>query len=195
MSIYSAEELQILGLAGFGEDVRISKKASIYNPGHISVGSHVRIDDFCVLSAGEGGIEIGDYVHIAVYCSLMGRGKIKLDDFSGLSSRVSIYSSNEDYSGAHLTNPTVPNQFTGVTHGDVLLEKHVIIGAGTVVLPGVRLEEGVAIGSLSLVAKNCAAFGIYSGVPAQRIRERRRDLLELEVQLRRQSILGSVDKQ
>lgn len=187
MSFYTTGELDSLGLAHFGQNVKISRNASIYNPGKISLGNHVRIDDFCVLSAGEGGIEIGDYVHVAVYCSLMGVGKIKLDDFSGLSSRVSIYSSNDDYSGAHLTNPTVPDKFTGVTHADVLLGKHVIIGAGTIVLPGVCLEDGVSVGSLSLVSKNCAAFGIYFGAPARRIGERKRDLLELEKQLRRQS--------
>jgi len=195
MSFYSIEELQTLGLAAFGKAVRVSRKASIYNPGRISIGNHVRIDDFCVLSAGEGGIEIGDYVHIAVYCSLMGEGNIKLDDFSGLSSRVSIYSSNDDYSGLHLTNPTIPDQFTGVTHADVLLGKHVIIGAGTIVLPGVCLEDGVSVGSLSLVSKNCAAFGIYFGAPARRIGERKRDLLELEKQLRQQSMSSSGDKQ
>lgn len=188
MSFYSVEELQALGLARFGVDVNISKKASLYNRGRISIGNHVRIDDFCVLSAGEGGIEIGDHVHIAVYCSLMGAGKIKLDDFSGLSSRVSIYSSNDDYSGKHLTNPTVPAQFCGVTHGDVLLGKHVIIGAGAVVLPNVRIGDGAAIGSLSLVSKNCEAFSIYSGVPVRRIRERKRDMLELESKLRAESV-------
>jgi len=191
MAFYSLEELQTLGLATFGADVRISRKASIYNPGLIAIGNHVRIDDFCVLSAGKGGIEIGDYVHIAVYCSLMGAGRIRLDDFSNLSSRVSIYSSNDDYSGEHLTNPTIPDQFTGVTHAAVLLGKHVIVGAGAVVLPGVCLEDGVAVGSLSLVSKNCNAFGIYAGVPARRIGERKRDLLELEKQLRQQSMPGS----
>lgn len=195
MSYYSTEELQTLGLASFGEDIRISRKASIYNPGRISLGSHVRIDDFCVLSAGEGGIEIGDYVHIAVYCSLIGAGKIKLNDFCNLSSRVSIYSSNDDYGGEHLTNPTVPDQFTGVTHADVLLGKHVIIGSGSVVLPGIYINDGVAVGALSLVAKDCQAFGVYGGVPANRIGERKRDLLELEKQLRQQSMPGSGDKQ
>lgn len=193
MSFYSIEELQTLGLASFGEDVRISKKASIYSPARISIGNHVRIDDFCVLSAGEGGIEIGDYVHIAVYCSLMGAGKIKFDDFSGLSSRVSIYSSNDDYSGEHLTNPTVPSQFTGVEHSDVSIGKHVIIGSGSVVLPGVILEEGVAITALSLVSKKCSAFGIYSG--NRRIGERKQQLLGLEMQFRQQSRLGSRGKQ
>lgn len=195
MSFYSTEELQTLGLAAFGKDVRISRKASIYNPKLISIGSHVRIDDFCVLSAGVGGIEIGDYVHIAVYCSLIGAGKIKLNDFCNLSSRVSIYSSNDDYSGAHLTNPTVPDKFTGVTHADVLLGKHVIIGSGSVVLTGICLDDGVAVGALSLVTKDCQAFGIYGGVPARRIGERKRDLLELEAQLRQQPKIGDGVKQ
>ena len=184
MSFYSAKELQTLGLASFGEDVKISKKASIYNPGHISVGNHVRIDDFCVLSAGAGGIEIGDYVHIAVFCLLIGAGKIAVRDFVNLSSRVSIYSSNDDYSGRYLTNPTVPATYTGVTHDDVLIGRHAIIGSGSVVLPGVELEEGVTIGSLSLVKTKCHSFAIYAGIPARRIRERKRDLLELEKQLR-----------
>ncbi|MCF8177411.1 MAG: acyltransferase [Sulfuritalea sp.] len=184
MSFYSEEELDALGLAKHGQNVKISRKAAIYNSNKVSIGSNVRIDDFCVLSAGEGGIELGDYVHIAVFCSLMGAGRIKLEDFSGLSSRVSIYSSNDDYSGATLTNPTVPSEFSGVTHGDVAVGKHVIVGAGAVILPGVILEQGVAIGSLSLVQKHCFEFGIYLGVPARRVGERKQDLLQLEQQLR-----------
>jgi dTDP-4-amino-4,6-dideoxy-D-glucose acyltransferase len=187
MSYYSAEELQSLGLASFGEDVRISRKTSLYNPGRISLGSHVRIDDYCVLSAGDGGIRIGNYVHVAVFCSVMGKEAITLDDFSGLSSRVSIYSSNEDYSGKHLTNPTVPDSYRGVENGPVSLGRHVIVGAGSVILPGIRIEDGAAVGSLSLVTRNCETFAIYSGVPARRIGERSRDLLALERQLRQEA--------
>lgn len=176
-------DIESIGFASIGEDVRISEMARFYGAERIRIGNHVRIDDFCVLSAGDGGIEIGDYVHIAVYCSLIGKGRISLADFSGLSSRVSIYSSNDDYSGATMTNPTIPDEFKNVRHADVRLCKHVIVGSGSVILPGVTLEEGVAIGALSLVTKNCAPFGIYSGVPAKRIKERRRDLLELEARL------------
>lgn len=192
MSFYSEEELQTLGLASCGVDVRISRKASIYNPGRISIGNHVRIDDFCVLSAGDGGVEIGDYIHVAVFCSLIGAGKISLRDFCNLSSRVAIYSSNDDYSGEHMTNPMVPSKYTGVAHADVVIGRHAIIGAGTVILPGISLDEGVAVGALSLVTKSCSAFGIYSGVPARRIGERKRDLLELEKQLR-QETSGTAD--
>ena len=72
-------------------------------------------------------------------------------DFSGLSSRITIYSSNDDYSGNNMTNPSIPTEFTNVTHADVIIKKHAIIGSGSVILPGVTIEEGAAVGALSLV--------------------------------------------
>lgn len=183
MSYYSESELRELGLCDYGERVRISRKASIYNTAGIRVGSDVRIDDYCVLAAGDGGIAIGSYVHVAVFCSLIGKGRIQLSDFSGLSSRVSIYSSSDDYSGEWMTNPTVPTEFTGVLHADVIVERHVVVGAGSVILPGVVLEEGVAVGAMSLVRTRCKEYGIYFGTPARRVGDRKRRLIELESKL------------
>lgn len=180
MAMLSRDLIELMGFASVGNNVQLSDRASFYNTANISLGNNVRIDDFCVLSAGVGGINIGNYIHIAVFSLLIGAGKIILSDFCNISSRVSIYSSNDDYSGLTMTNPTLPSQYTGVTHADVLLGKHVIVGCGSVVLPGVTIEEGVAVGALSLVTKDCEAFGIYAGNPARRIKERSRDLLELE---------------
>lgn len=180
MGILSADQIHEMGFASVGKNPKLSDKASFYNCQNINIGDNVRIDDFCVLSAGVGGIEIGSYIHIAVYSSLIGAGKISLDDFSNISSRVSIYSSNDDYSGLSMTNPTVPTEFTNVTHADVTIGRHVVIGAGSVLLPGITLEEGVAVGALSLVSKSCHAFGIYVGVPAKRIKDRKRELLTCE---------------
>lgn len=182
MGILSRDEIEAMGFASVGENVNISACARFYNVTKITLGHNVRIDDFCVLSAGTGGIKVGDYVHIAVYSSLIGAGNITLSDFCNISSRVSIYSSNDDFTGATMTNPTVPRLYTGVAHADVFLGKHVIVGSGSIILPGITLEEGVAVGALSLVKKNCAAFGIYAGNPAKRIRERKHDLLALEKQ-------------
>lgn len=179
----SRAALEKMGFASVGANVQVSDRASFYGISRIALGDNVRIDDFCVLSAGVGGISIGQHVHIAVYSSLIGAGKITLSDFCNISSRVSIYSSSDDYSGATMTNPTVPSEYTGVIHADVFLGKHVIVGSGSVILPGVTLEEGVAVGALSLVTKDCAAFGVYVGNPARRIKERKRDLLALEQKL------------
>ena len=71
----------------------------------------------------------------------------------------------------------------GAKHLQVRIGKHVIVGSGCVILPGVTLEDGVAVGALSLVTKSCKEFGIYAGNPARRIAERKRDLLVLEQQL------------
>lgn len=180
MAMLTREAIERMGFAAVGDHLQISDRASFYGADLISLGNNVRIDDFCVLAAGVGGIGLGQYVHIAVGSSLIGAGKITLSEFSGLSSRVSIYSSSDDYSGATMTNPTVPAEYTGVTHADVFLGKHVIVGSGSVILPGVTLEEGVAVGALSLVTKSCKAFGIYAGNPARRLSDRRRDLLLLE---------------
>jgi len=184
MGYLNVADLKNLGLASYGSNVLISERASVYGAPRIHLGNNVRIDDFCVLSAGPGGIRIGDFVHIAVGSTLQGAGAITLGDFANISSRVAIYSSSDDFSGATMTNPMVPTQFTGVYSSPVSLERHVIVGCGSVVLPGVKLHEGAAVGALSLVKTDCPPFTISAGTPARVLKERHRGLLEKEAQLR-----------
>lgn len=182
MSFLTREELEALGFKRVGEDVLISDKASIYGAGQIEIGDRVRIDDFCVLSAGYGGIFIGNNVHIAVYSSIIGAGKVVLEDFVNISSKVSIYSSNDDYSGDSMTNPTVPDHYKDVSVAPVFIKKHSIVGSGTVVLPGVEIGQGSAVGALSLVKGELDSWGIYSGVPAKMLKRRSRRLLSKEAE-------------
>lgn len=191
MGLLSRDQIDAMGFAAVGQDVRISDRASFYGISRIKLGNHVRIDDFCVLSAGAGGIEIGNYIHIAVYTSLIGAGTIKLGDYCNLSSRVSIYSSSDDYSGEFMTNPMVPAEYTGVTDAPVTLGRHVIIGCGSVVLPGVTLHAGVAVGALSLINRDCEAFGVYAGQPARHIKKRSDNLLRYEKHLLQSAVAQS----
>jgi dTDP-4-amino-4,6-dideoxy-D-glucose acyltransferase len=174
------KQLDNVGFRRVGSNVLISDKVSIYGAGNIEIGDNVRIDDYCVLSAGRGGIRIDNNVHLAVFCSLIGQGPIILKDFSGLSSRVSIYSSTDDYSGNALTNPTVDSDFTNVQSGEVVLGRHVIVGAGAIVLPNVNISNHSAIAALSLVTKDVDEFKIVGGVPAKVIKERSNKLMQLE---------------
>lgn len=180
MSFLTRDEIARMEFLSVGQDVLISSKASIYGANRISIGDHVRIDDFCVLSAGAGGIHIGSRIHVAVFCSLIGAERITLGDFANLSSRVSIYSSSDDYSGRTMTNPMVPDHLKAVDSRPVSIGRHVIIGCGAVILPGVTLHDGVAVGALSVVKDDCDSFGIYGGVPARRVGNRDRNLLVLE---------------
>lgn len=183
-SFLERERLERMGFAALGEDVRISAWARFYGADRIRIGSHVRIDDFCILSAGAGGIVIGDYVHLAPYSFLVGQAAIELQDFTGLSWQAGVFSSSDDFSGRWLTNPTVPEIYRRPYHAPVRLERHALVGAGSLILPGVTLGEGAAVGAQSLVTKDCEPFKIYFGTPARPIKARRHDLLELERRLR-----------
>ncbi len=180
MPYLTKEKLSSLGLLAVGENVLISDAAQIHNPAKISLGSNVRIDDFCVLSAGQGGIDIGSHVHLGCFCSLIGAEKISLGDYSGLSARVSIFSSSDDYSGEAMTNPTVPAALRKVRSGRVLIGRHVVVGAGAVILPGVSIGDSAAIGALTLVARNVMNSTISLGVPARRVGMRAGGHLALE---------------
>lgn len=180
MGVLSKEAVVDLGFKYISPTARLSDKASFYGCENIEIGDYVRIDDYCVISAGQGGVKIGRNVHIAIYSSLVGRGTIVIDDFVNLSSRVSIYSSNDDYSGSYMTNPTIPEKYTNVDHSSVTMGKHVIIGSGSVILPGTNLGEGVAVGALSLLKGSYGEFTVYAGVPAKKIGERSRQLRSVE---------------
>jgi galactoside O-acetyltransferase len=182
---YSVEELSAMGFASLGREVKLHRSAIIINPGGIALGNNCRIDCHCVLSCGSQGICIGSCTHIAAGSYLFGGGgSITMEDFSALSSRVAIYTASDDFTEGFMTNPTVPDEFKKLTVGPVTLRKHAIVGAGSVILPGVELGVGSAIGALTCIRKSVPDFHIMVGNPARPVGERKRLLLELETQFK-----------
>lgn len=180
MPYLTEPQLAQMGFHSLGKNVQISDKAAIYNADQIDIGDNSRIDDFCVVS---GRVQIGSYVHVAPYCLLAGGTEgIFLDDFSGLAYNVQVFSQSDDYSGRTLTNPTVDKKYKSETKAPVQIGRHVIIGATSIVFPGVLLAEGCSVGAMTLIHKSTTPWGIYVGNPARRIRERKKDLLALEAQ-------------
>ena len=178
-----SEELRHLGFKCVGSNVKIAKNATIIGLNNISIGNNVRIDGNVVIAAHSGSLSLGNYIHIGSGCYLGCAGGIALEDFSGLSQGICIYSGTDDYSGASLTNPTVPKKYLNVKYAPVILEKHVIVGSGSVILPGVTIGQGSSVGALSLVTKSLDEWGVYFGAPAKKIKTRKKDLLKLEEEL------------
>lgn len=175
-------ELDALGFRGLGADVQISDKAAIYDPGLMEIGSHSRIDDFCVIS---GRIVIGRYCHITPMCLLAGGTPgITLADYCTLAYGVKVFAQSDDYSGATMTNSLIPRRYKQETFRPVHLGRHVIVGAGSVVFPGADVAEGCAVGAMALVIRPTQPWGIYAGVPVRRMKDRKQDLLELEKRFR-----------
>lgn len=181
MAYLTPTELSLLGFKSIGRNVKISSKAAIYNADQIEIGDNSRIDDFCVVS---GRVAIGRHVHIAPHCLIAG-GEIgiTLDDFAGLAYFVQVFSQSDDYSGRTMTNPTVPDKFKTEIKAAVHIGKHVIVGASSVVFPGVSIAEGCSVGAMSLVHKSTEPWGIYIGNPARRAKARSKNLLNLEIVL------------
>jgi len=180
------EELLQLGLRSVGDDVSIDRSVLFFEPQRIAVGSHVRIDAYCVITASaRAEVSIGSHVHISVGVYLFGGAGIEIGDFVGLSARTAVYSTNDDYSGASLTGPTVSDELRKVHAARVKIGAHVVVGAGSIILPGVEIGLGAAVGALSLVKKPVAPFTIVAGNPLRYLGERKRTLLELETRLSR----------
>ena len=64
----------------------------------------------------------------------------------------------------------------------LFIGKHSIVGAGSMIMPGVTLAEGTSVGAMSLIRKSTEAWSIYVGNPAKKIKDRSKDLLILEKQ-------------
>jgi len=181
---YTEEDLQGMGFKSVGKNVQIAKNNTIVGVENISIKDNVRIDGYCaIIAAGGGWVEIGSHVHIGGWCYLSAGEGIRLSDFSGLSQGVKVYTRSDDYSGEFLTNPTVPEEYVKVSRGSVILKKHVVVGSGSVILPGLTIEEGSSVGALSLVTKNLAPWGVYFGSPVKRLKSRSQRVLELEKDL------------
>jgi galactoside O-acetyltransferase len=96
-----------------------------------------------------------------------------------------VYTVSSDYSGEFFLNPTVPEQFTNPTIGPVTFEKFATIGAGTIVFPNVTLKTGAVTGAMSLVTKDLEPWTINIGIPAKKIKERKRNLINFEVKFKK----------
>ncbi|MEO6457355.1 MAG: acyltransferase [Chloroflexia bacterium] len=160
--------------------------ARIVSPEVISIGDSVMVDDFAFVMGGTK-TTIGSFVHIASFVSILGGGELIMEDFAGLSSGVRIYTGNDDYLGGSLTGPTIPPPYRTPIRSFVRINKHVIVGANTVILPGVVIGEGAAIGANSLIKRDCEPWTVYVGSPARPLRPRPRErMLKLEAQLRKE---------
>ena len=178
MAYLSEIQLKEIEFGYLGKNVKISDRASIYNPELLELGDNSRIDDFCVVS---GKVVVGQYCHLTPMCLVAGGVPgILFSDFCTLAYGVKVFAQSDDYSGLSLTNSLIPKKFKSEIYKTVRIGRHVIVGAGSIIFPGVDIAEGCAFGAMTLVNKSTKPWGIYVGNPARRLKERKHDMLRLE---------------
>ena len=162
-------------LKSCGEDVIIHLNVEIKYPALVSIGSHVAIDTGVYITTGA---EIGDYIHIPPYVTVIGGVKTKLvmEHFSGMSAGARIVCISDEWLGAGLVGPTIPDEYRdNLKTGGVTFKMFSGIGSNVVILPGVTLGQGSVVGACSLVTKDTEPWTIYYGIPAKPIKSRRSD--------------------
>lgn len=177
---YLSEELLGMGFKSVGKNVKVARNCTIIGLENISFGNDVQIDENVFIAANKGILDIGNHVHIGGGSHLNCAGDVTFGDFSGLSQGVRIYSVSDDYTGFSLTNVTVPEKHKMLKKAPVILGPHVLVGAGSVIFPGVSIGIGSAVGALSLVTMSLEEWGIYFGAPAKKIKMRSKKILDLE---------------
>lgn len=166
-----------------GKNVIIGKTVRIRYPELVEIGDNVIIDDFTYISTQ---LKLHSNVHISAGCKIIG-GKssfVEMKEFSTLAPNVVLSAGSDDYVSG-IATPAVPIKFKGNPKiGKIVLNKHCIVGAGSVVLPDVIFEEGACLGALSLAKVDLKEYGLYAGIPSKYIKKRNKEeILRLEKKL------------
>ena len=128
----------------------------------IEFGQNIIVDDFVLIYAKEK-IKIGNFVHIANFASITGGNKLIIDDFAAVSQGCRILTATDDFKHFGFGNSTIANQFRNIKSAPIHIGKFCVIGANSVVLPGVTIGEGATVGANSVVTKDLEPWGIYIG--------------------------------
>jgi galactoside O-acetyltransferase len=180
MSFLTEAELQLVGCKSIGTHVLISRYARFYNAKEIIIGNHVRIDDFCIISAGDKPFILEDYIHISAGVKIYGQYGFHMKSFTNISVDSRVFTQSDDFSGEAMIGPMVDMSYRKVYGSPLVLEKHVVVGAGSTILPGCVVGEGAAFGANSLLKGTYEPWCIYAGLPAKYIKQRSKRIQDLE---------------
>lgn len=163
--------MNLTNFASVGIDVFVSPHAVITRPWLVTLHNHVAIDQFVTITTQA---DIGDYVHIAPNCSVIGgqHSKIIFMDHSGMAAGARVIAGGADFNAGGLATPQVPVDYRTEKLTTVTFEKFTILGTNSVVMPGVTLGEGSVIGANSVVTKDTEPWTIYAGSPAKPLKPR-----------------------
>jgi acetyltransferase-like isoleucine patch superfamily enzyme len=133
-----------------GKGCQFCEGVLIAGPENVRIGNGVTVNDRVVIQSCEGcEIVIGDRVTLSYGTKLITGGLVVAEDGAA--------------HGKHTTRP-------------IVLEDFVWVGAGSIVLPGVRVGRGSVIAAGSVVADNVAPYTMVGGVPARAIRDLGKDV-------------------
>jgi len=132
----------------------------------MKVGKNPKVEPL-VIFMGFEWIEIGDDFVASSFSTIRAVSRpIKIGNQVSLGPGVAIIGAN------HGIEPNSPHQLQPQISAEIEIGDDVWIGAGAIVLPGVKIGSGAIIGAQSLVSKDLPENTICAGIPAQVVKKR-----------------------
>ncbi len=146
-----------------------------YRHYHLSLGERVTVAKGSILAFGDehngyGTIRVGDRTWIGQYNNLRAcdGGDIKIGSQCLISQFCTLVASNHSIERGR----PIVEQLPDCSRLGIVIEDDVWLGAGVVIMPGVRLGRGAVIGAHSIVNSSVPEYEVWAGCPARKIRER-----------------------
>jgi len=158
------------------EGVKTFEFTKIVGLENIEFGKNIIIDDFTFIYA-KAPMKIGNFVHIASFTSITGGAELFIGDFAAISQGCRILTGSDDFIDWGFGNSTINDKYRNVKREPVKIGKFCIIGANSVILPGVCIGEGTSVGAGSVVTKDLEPWGVYIGNKRLKCRKKK-ELLE-----------------
>ena len=137
--------------------------------GYIDLAEGVELHRELTLHTGQGGnIEIGPRSSVHAGCHLIAyKSSIRIGADVQIASNSAFYPYNHGFApGMLIADQPITSK------GDIVLEDDVNIGFGVIVLDGVTIGKGAAVGAGSVVVQDIPPGAIAMGVPARVLRMR-----------------------
>lgn len=143
------------------------------DPSRVRIGRGTSIHGPTVVYVSGGGgceehrLEIGENTYVGEFNNIRCAGApIAIGSKCLISQSVTIVGTN------HGTAPGVPIVDQDWNGDGVVIGNDVWIGAGAVILPGARIEDGCVVAAHSVVGGHVPAQSVVAGAPARIIRQR-----------------------
>jgi acetyltransferase-like isoleucine patch superfamily enzyme len=187
---------QLTWRALFGPESRRAawgRNVTLRHPGKMHIGSGVAIDEGCQLDAqgcAPGEFRIEDGALISRGCIISGKhGSLSIGARANLGAGCVLYASNRLAIGADTMLAAlcyvggghyatrgrldIPMAAQPEEGSGVVIEEDCWLGAGVVVIDGVRIGRGSVVAAGAVVIGDVAPYSVVAGVPARMVRTRR----------------------
>jgi acetyltransferase-like isoleucine patch superfamily enzyme len=173
-------------LGSCGRGVVFGQHVVLRHPHKIHIGSHVVIDDHClidakgetnlgirigdgvfigrntILSCKNGDIQVADGANLGFNCEVFSASRVTIGRGALIAAYSYIIGGDHDFSDPAKAVIVQPRVSTGVSIGDGAW-----IGAGAKVLDGVAIGDRAVVGAAAVVRENVPPGAIAVGIPAR----------------------------